>query len=268
MARTLKLTSPLMHGPDVKDVQHAINTRLHNNTIPLKIAEDGQYGTNTRAVLREVLYFLGLDVGQFDHLGLLPGVAAKLRNPDKRNATERGRARDRRAWLARFRKRLESQQNGPRLAIAYAKQHLGITESPAGSNRGRLIDAWERACGFLGASWCGMFANACLRAGGFPNQPWLAYCPTIEARAKGKVEGWSWHTPGNGKPGDLALYGPGVAEHVELYLGGGVDIGGNTSDGPGGSQSNGGGVFARRRDMSGHGAWPLRGFARPPWSKL
>lgn len=54
-------------------------------------------------------------------------------------------------------------------------------------------------------------------------------------------------------------------EHVELLVS--FDgrtlktIGGNTSSGPGGSQSNGGGVFNRDRNIADVG-----GFARPRWT--
>jgi hypothetical protein len=152
------------------------------------------------------------------------------------------------------------------MAIQYGRRFVGLVEHPAGSNHGKYIDDWEKACGFSGAPWCGMFANAMLRAGGFPNQPWLAYCPTIEARAKGGIDGWTWHPPGQGKVGDLVLYGTPIAHHTGIYLGKGVTLEGNTSFDDAGDQANGGAVAIRHRDLSGGGGFPLRGFARPPWN--
>lgn len=101
-------------------------------------------------------------------------------------------------------------------------------------------------------------------AAGFPTQPWLRFCPWIEGRARSGEGGWSWHGIGDARPGDLVLYGSRTADHVELYAGGGLTYGGNTSSGSAGSQANGGGVFARRRNFSDPG-FPARGVARPPY---
>jgi cell wall-associated NlpC family hydrolase len=121
-------------------------------------------------------------------------------------------------------------------------------------------------CEIIAAPWCGCFVNACLVAAGFPSQPWLRYCPSIEGRARSGDGGWSWHSIGRARPGDLVLYGNGIAQHVELYAGHGITYGGNTSSGTAGSQDNGGGVFARRRMFSDR-AFPARGVARPPYAR-
>jgi hypothetical protein len=120
---------------------------------------------------------------------------------------------------------------------------------------------------------CGAFVNACLHASGFSDNFWLRYCPWTESHARGRLDGWSWVSVGSEvQIGDLALYGSREADHVGLVVevsnGRDVEtIEGNTSSGPGGSQSNGGGVFVRHRHTDGSlGGFPIRGYARPPWN--
>lgn len=268
MSRTLKLASPAMRGHDVEALQRAVNVRFHNAHIPRVVRIDGEYGPVTKAAVHTAVYFLGLDTHRLEAHGVVPVIQRKIINPDRRNATDRSRARKRRPWLKRYVSRLEAAHHGPNLAAAYGKKFVGIVEHPAGSNHGPHIDEWEKACGFSGAPWCGMFVNAMLRAGGFPNQPWLAYCPTIEAKAKAGTDGWRWVPIGHLKLGDLPLYGSGIAQHVGFYLGQGVTVEGNTSFDDQGSQANGGAVALRHRNLSGGGTFPLRGAARPPWTKL
>jgi hypothetical protein len=268
MSETLKLASPYIKGKRVGTLQRAVNGRLRNHGIPRKVKVDGEYGPATRSATRTALDVLGLDVGRFDKYGLLPSVYRKVIDPKKRNSKDRRRAKARAPRIKRTAKRLRAEQHGPKMAIAYGKKFVGMTETPYGSNRGPKIDDWQRACGFLGAPWCGMYVNAMLRAGGFANQPWLAYCPSIESRAKSGTDGWRWVRPGNLDVGDVVLYGSGIAQHTGIYIGDGVTLEGNTSFGTAGSQANGGAVALRRRDLSGGGAFPLRGAARPPWKKL
>lgn len=138
-------------------------------------------------------------------------------------------------------------------AVAWANARVGITERPAGSNRGPQIDAWQSAFGFRGVAWCGLMVGNALRAAGVKGvTSRIASVALIEddARARrGPFRGWS---AGNGvMRGDLVVIG-GRGTHVELVVqrhGDGTcsTIGGNTSFGPGGSQSNGGAVARRRR---------------------
>ena len=44
--------------------------------------------------------------------------------------------------------------SGRRAAVAWAAARVGITERPAGSNRGPQIDAWQRTFGFRAVPWC------------------------------------------------------------------------------------------------------------------
>jgi hypothetical protein len=258
--RTFKLASPLMHGDDIHTFQRTINQQFRTWKVNNQIDEDGEYGSMTREATVQVVYGLGISRGELEH-GVTPAVRIKIRNRDHRTQLELQREQERADWVRRFRRRFDG--HGPKAAIAYARKHVGLTEIGQ-SNRGPLIDRWERFCSVIGAPWCGCFCNACLMAAGFPAQPFLRFCPWIEGRAKSGEGGWSWHSMSQARPGDLILYGAGTAEHVGLYVGSGVTIEGNTSSGTGGSQANGGGVYVRRRNFSNPG-FPARGAARPPY---
>jgi hypothetical protein len=266
--RTLALTSPHMTGKDVTGLQRDLNTRLDAWNVPLVVDIDGDYGPDTRDTAASVLYGLGVSPGAED--GVSPTDRLKIRYGYPRlNAAEKKRHAERDDW--RHRLALRYGGGAVKIALQYAVDHIGVTEHPAGSNRGPDVDAWERACGVIAAPWCGCFANACLVAAGFPNQFWLRYCPAIEAKAKAGEGGWEWHTS-DPNEGDLVLYGSSIAQHVGIVekISGGRDtstLEGNTSNGPGGDQSNGGIVARRHRHTDGSlGGFPIRGYARPPWS--
>lgn len=269
-SRTLKLTSPAMHGSDVKGFQHDLNNELARWGIHHRIPEDGRYGMVTRDAAVSVCHGLGLASSLMDR-GATPAVRLKVRNR-KLTTAEQRRFHDLADWRAHLKARYEGPEHAIVLAVGYAIAHVGVKEDGVHPNRGVQVDRWERACGILGAPWCGCFVNACLVAAGFPNQPWLIFCPTIEGRAKAGVDGWSWHR--TARVGDLVLYGQSVAEHVGKVVE--VDhaardkttIEGNTTGGPGGPQADGGMVAERHRHGDGSLArFPIRGYARAPWSK-
>lgn len=267
--RTLQLTSPLMRGSDVERFQQDVNAELKRWNIDFSLDVDGAYGVETRDTARSVCYGLGLKSPVMEH-GATPAIRLKIRNR-KLSTAERERFHARKPWRERLEARLEGPGAVIEAALDFARAQIGVTEQPAGSNRGPKIDQWERACGCIAAPWCGCFANAFLTAAGFADQPWLRYCPWIEQRAKSGEGGWSWvAVPSRGA---LVLYGASIAQHVgvveDVKLGRPITIEGNTSSGPGGSQSNGGGVFRRDRKADGSLAgFPIRGYAIPPWGKV
>jgi hypothetical protein len=263
VARTLKLTSPPMHGRDVALLQETINRELHTWHVDQRVDVDSEYGHATRDALRSVLHGLGIATSAIDQ-GVTPALRIRLR-AKKLTRDELARYHQRAGWRRRLARRYAHASSGPAAAIAYARKWVGTSERPANSNRGAQIDIWQRLCQILAQPWCGCFANACLMAAGFPAQPWLRYCPTIEAKARAGEDGWTWHTISQARPGDLVLYGAGIAVHVGLYIGAGVTIEGNTSSGNAGSQDNGGMVAIRRRNFQAPG-FPARGVARPPYA--
>ncbi len=257
-----------MSGGRIAAFQRVLNARYASWDVNHRIAVDGEYGQATRDATREIMFGLGIAQSELEH-GVSPALRIKIREPARRSRAELKRSAGRADWRRRLRRRYEG--HGPEAAIAYARKRVGMIESPPGSNRGPIIDKWNRLCNVPPgpkAYWCGTACNAFLMAAGFPVQQWLRYCPWIEQRARSGQEGWSWHS--KPRPGDLVLFGRGEAQHVGLVerASGGklITLEGNTSPGSGGSQNNGGGLFQRTRNPH-DPQFPVRGYARPPYKR-
>jgi hypothetical protein len=264
--RIFRLESPAMRGRDVAAFQWLLNERFAAWNIDKRIDVDGEYGPITRRAARQAVYALGISGTELAH-GVTPQLRTKLRRPSRRTPDELAHATRRRGWVARLRRQHEGR--GAAAALAYARKHLGVVESPPSTNRGPLIDRWNRATGTsTGSPWCGNFANACLMAAGFPPEPWLKLCSAIEGNAKAAKGGWHWTT--SPRPGDLVLFTVGgAANHVGIVeavgRGAVVTIEGNThKDYDPGRFWEGYGVF-RRHHAAGQSA--IRGYARPPYGR-
>lgn len=140
-----------------------------------------------------------------------------------------------------------------RRALAEALRHVGVKESPPGSNR-TMFGRWF---GVDGVPWCAIFASYCfdVGAGVVLCRGWhgagvrsrgVAYVPTLAAwlRATGR-----WHA-GPLRPGDLAVYDwdGGVPDHVGIVIcptaRGFESVEGNTGIG---RDADGGEVMRRER---------------------
>lgn len=156
-------------------------------------------------------------------------------------------------------------------AVDRAAKYVGVTEHPPGSNRGALIDRWNvAACGILGVYWCASFVHGMFLEIGVTLPGGAS---VLNVRAWAQSVGDIVKRP---RRGDLACFefGEGAWDygdhigHVERVLAlrwsGGKFTGwiqtveGNTQSGTAGSQSNGGGVFRRRRWVRGIGAQFVR----------
>jgi len=140
-----------------------------------------------------------------------------------------------------------------------AAAEVGYVETPD-----NITKYWaDLAPGLQGQPWCFAFVSWCLKKdgdlsaiGGSP----LYYCPTGVAIARQRGEWFSEPVAGA-----LALYsfGQNAAVHVEFVESvtpsGIIAIGGNTSSGLGGSQTNGGGVYRRSRSSGFMGFWHIAG---------
>jgi Mannosyl-glycoprotein endo-beta-N-acetylglucosaminidase/CHAP domain len=261
--RVFRVKSPEMKGRDIRAFQRVINERYKRWGVDTRIEVDGEYGTFTRRAARQIAFGLGLAEKDYKH-GFTVEVREKLVDPGKRTQPELARAERRREWRRRLKKRHRG--GGPAMALEFARQHIGVTER-AGDNRGKLIDQWNQASGSpLGSAWCGNFMNACLRAAGFENQPWLAACRVIESHARAGTGGWQWLTS-NPRPGDLILFTiGGAANHVGMVetvsSAQVITIEGNTRADTEPVNSNPNAVERRHRPRS-----SARGYARPPYAR-
>ena len=259
--RPLTLTTPYTTGPDVKVLQHAVNERRKARHLST-VTEDGEWGPETDAAVRETAWVLGISKKRIEG-PVAADVQFLIRNPDMRDETQ----------LARAKKRWDRLAHSASAVVHAALQHVGETEAPPGSNRGRgIISRCQKAMlGYDGFFWCGAFVGYFLeRTGGVPiSRTRIVYTPSIVADAKDKANGFSgWHPVEHAREGDLALFdwmpSDGVtANHVELVvrnLGGGrlECVGGNTSKG--GQNNNGGGVYRQERKFG------LVGIARPRYA--
>ena len=283
--RLLVVVDPPMQGRDVANLQRAIRARLKARGLAddVPVAAHGKFTEATALAAIEAQYFLGLRSDTYlrvdakGHRIVTEGAQRVIREPEGRTPEQLQRAKDRHAQIARGpRYYAELAQgfgggDGVKDALAFAAAQVGIKEQPPKSNSGPKIDDWCHATGYTSpVPWCGCFVNACIMAAGLPSGAgWIGFTPSIVARAKQGTDGWSWHSVG--EPGDLALFdtpGGATAVHVEIVREQLSDTrystyGGNTSAGDG-SQSDGG-MVARRDDRATVGAFPIIGFARPPY---
>ena len=129
---------------------------------------------------------------------------------------------------------------------------LGVTESPAGSNRTK----YGKWMGLDGQPWCMSFVQWCFHQAGTPLPHKTGSCSALlnwyqKNRPECVVKG--------PQPGDIAIFTFGHTGIVERALPGSVMcIEGNTSPGQSGSQDNGGGVYRRQRNLV-----LVRAFIRP-----
>lgn len=238
--RFLHLTSPLMHGADVESAQRLLHYNRFADFEPGPV--DGQYGPGSAAATRRAQYWVG-----FRSMSGVYGphlddyLAGKKIGPLM--------AIRRRIRLARAKTTL-----GDR-AIAKARTYVGVEEHPPESNI-VLFSTWY---GLIGP-WCAMFVTYCLVSAGsnlFARGSRYAYVPYILDDAR--RGGLGLQLTSSPRHGDLALYDwdrDGVADHVEFFdrfVGAGAQftsVGGNTTSGSSGDQSNGGQVAARTRNRS------------------
>lgn len=147
--------------------------------------------------------------------------------------------------------------------LEQARREIGYTESPPGSNRTKFAAEARHA---NGTYWCSTFVVALMRRVGLDHEPAYSAGTAVMLSAY-RNAGRLFKNP---QPGDLVIYDfPGgriandPSDHIGIVesVNGNktiTTIEGNTSAGSSGSQSNGGGVFRRVRELT-----YVVGFARP-----
>jgi hypothetical protein len=135
--------------------------------------------------------------------------------------------------------------------VKWCKSFIGVKESPPDSNRGNpQPSGWQkRVYGGDGVPWCACFAvcsawDAGIKGSGTAS---VQLNVNLARQGRGIYRGYTTD-PGRVRPGDHCAV-MSTSTHTEVVVGPGAynTVGGNTSSGPGGSQSNGGGVFSRSR---------------------
>lgn len=146
------------------------------------------------------------------------------------------------------------------LEIAASQEGYVERGGPHG-NDGNITKYWaDTYPPFQGASWCADFVSWCFIMAGCPLPPidhqfGFTFCPDLANMANQK--GW---VIGGPRPGAIVLFREGgtwahteICRSVADAAGNFWTTGGNTSSGNAGSQSNGGGVYRRLRNVSGIG---------------
>jgi hypothetical protein len=85
-SRTFTLTRPHMTGDDVKAFQRELTERFAGWEIAHAVADDGDYGMQTRHAARQVCRALGL--GNATAHGVTPELRTKIRHPELRTPAE------------------------------------------------------------------------------------------------------------------------------------------------------------------------------------
>lgn len=255
---------PLRAGsrrPAVALLQRAINDRGKTRGWP-PLAIDGELGPLTRNAAERACRELGaleatLTVARVARV-VTVGMQRMIRWPDRRTAAQLARAKQRAARTA-------ATSRGPDAALRWARQWVGRTEQPPGSNKAPWgLTAWQQHLGawLVGQAWCGVFVGTALTHAGVRVTSRVAAVLLILDDAQHGRNGFKrvvyrrstgTGSVSAGQPGDaIGLFGE--STHVALIEkrvpGGYQTIEGNTSAGNAGSQSNGGGCFRRTRPDS------------------
>lgn len=135
--------------------------------------------------------------------------------------------------------------------VKWCKSYVGVKEHPAGSNRGEpQPSGWERRVfGGVGVPWCACFSVCSAWDAGISGSGTASVQLNVNLARMGRGIYRGYTTdPRRVRPGDHCAV-ISTSTHTEVVVGPTAydTVGGNTSSGPGGSQSNGGGVFARNR---------------------
>lgn len=229
---------------------------------------DGDCGPSTIRAVSKAAWALGAQlstVAKIRTTGEVPvGVSRMIVNPGKRTPEQKAIARARMSQMRAQRKRR---------ADAAAKEHadhgttsrsravnaflakVGTVERPPGSNGGGIITVMESYWGFGRVAWCGISAGYhAKKFGGVEGlRSDVASVWAIENHARrGDGPYGRWVSDVSDLlPGSLIVIG-GSGVHVGMKVddapaGGAETVEGNTSFGPGGSQSDGGCIAHRFR---------------------
>jgi hypothetical protein len=254
--RTLRLSSPHLHGVDVRALQGRLNHELNHRRFPWRtVTVDGEYGPQSRNAAHMVGWLIGLSHRRLKaiHAGrITQPVQHLLRNPEDRLPADRLRDSARRTAARKLR---QAHNSGPQAAVGYIEEMARKDVHEVGStNTGPMVDKWEAFFGIHGEPWCGCLAGYAAKvAGGSKATTWFPYGPSIMADARAGRNGVFEVGFDNIQPGDVLVLWNG--EHIVTAAaspnGDQIRTGeGNTSPNPVGDQTNGGSVEMKVRSRS------------------
>lgn len=219
--RDLHLVSPLLRGPDVRELQEAINALLNHYKFNRGIKEDGDYGRRTKREAYFVAKCIGLDKARLSAIGhgrITEEVQHLIRNPEDRSKQDRAREEAREPWMRKVRK---EQGEGMDAAVKWALAQVGANEEPPNSNHGPYpIDECQSYFGLSGVPWCGCFAGYAIEVkGGINTGTWWPYAGSIRQDAIAGRNGLHDINPANADIGCVATFFSGGDDHVALIRG-------------------------------------------------
>ncbi|MDQ5821742.1 MAG: peptidoglycan-binding protein [Actinomycetota bacterium] len=203
MDRTLQLTSPLMTGPDVKELQTLLRKAGYLDDVI-----DGEYGPLTAQAVYRAKFRLGYRSPDQTAAGLLVSYLDGTKEPTeamKKVAAERNKKPKAGSLTPAQRK------------VQKALSQLGQKENPADSNRCKYT-AWY---GMVGA-WCAMYmtwihAELGMGAKSFRKGTRYAYVPFVVADARAGKNGLMLAAgPSDGVLACFDWQGDGVADHIGM----------------------------------------------------
>lgn len=210
--RDLRLVTPELSGADVKALQERLNHQCEHYRFPWRrISEDGEYGRRTQRCAKFVAWLIGLDEQHIDGIGSKSGHIGEaaqqvLRDPKKRSEQDRMREDSRKNKREMLHK---AHEEGPKAAVEWALDQVGIKEKPENSNRGTEVDKWSALFGLSGEPWCGIFVGYAVKHIGKANSnAWFPAVMRISNEAIAGVNNLRDIAPADAQPGDIAtLYG-------------------------------------------------------------
>jgi CHAP domain/Putative peptidoglycan binding domain len=210
-SRILHLTSPMMHGPDVKDLQTLLlKFKYYHGEL------DGEFGPLTAQAVYRAKYWLGYPVKNCSQTAKTDGLLVNILRGDVKPTAAMNK-------LAGSRKAKALKKPVCEKMFTEATKWLGTKESPAGSNN-VLFSRWYGIRG----PWCAMFVTYCgVKVGSKafikpPTGAWgagrYAYVPYVRNAAMAGRDFLVATT----KPvrGDLVLFdwdNDGVADHIGFF---------------------------------------------------
>lgn len=218
--RNLNLTTPLLQGKDVEELQQSINGLLNHYQFDwLKIMVDGEYGKRSARKAAFVMELIGLEAElcqrarQTGHLSEL--TQRLIRNPHKRSDADRKRENNRKP---RFQKLRQEHKEGLNAAVDEMLKYVGKNEDPPNSNMGPFpISACQAHFGLDHQPWCGCCVGFFIETvcnDGKHTGTWWPFSGSIRVDAEGGRNGLEDINPAHAFKGCIATFFSGGDDHV------------------------------------------------------